>query len=380
MTKIYLIRHAEAEGNLYRIAQGQYNSILTDLGQQQVRALERRFADVPIDAVYASDLYRTCATAAAIYIPKKLPLHRRRDLREICVGVWEQKTWGEIARTDPEQMENFSHRLHLWHAEGAETPVQVRDRVLHAVEEIAAENEGHTVAVFSHGCAIRILLATVQGYSLERLGETPTGCNTAVSLLEWENGKLRVVYRDDASHLEDPRFTGGAVLKKHPNALEPGLWFRPLTLPEDAAFFTGCVEGVWPESGRTASFDADRLLAGTDGRVTLVGCLPEGPVGIVQLDPARDAETERGCITLLCLPQKFRQRGFGVQLLGQAVAHYRPLGRKYLRAVLEPADETGRTFFTRYGFACTGQTSDGREIFEKDISYHPEFLGDSPEK
>ena len=35
MTKLYLIRHAEAEGNLYRIAQGQYNSILTDLGQQQ---------------------------------------------------------------------------------------------------------------------------------------------------------------------------------------------------------------------------------------------------------------------------------------------------------------------------------------------------------
>ena len=54
MTKLYLIRHAEAEGNLYRIAQGQYNSILTDLGQQQVRALERRFADIHIDAVYLS--------------------------------------------------------------------------------------------------------------------------------------------------------------------------------------------------------------------------------------------------------------------------------------------------------------------------------------
>ena len=83
MTTIYLIRHAEAEGNLYRIAQGQDNSILTDLGWQQIRALERRFAEIPVDAVYASDLYRTCATASAIYRPKGLPLHRRRDLREI---------------------------------------------------------------------------------------------------------------------------------------------------------------------------------------------------------------------------------------------------------------------------------------------------------
>ena len=66
MTTIYLIRHAEAEGNLYRIAQGQYESSLTDRGWRQVRALERRFADIRIDAVYASDLYRTRATATAI--------------------------------------------------------------------------------------------------------------------------------------------------------------------------------------------------------------------------------------------------------------------------------------------------------------------------
>ena len=378
MTKIYLIRHAEAEGNLYRIAQGQYNSILTDLGQRQVQALEKRFADIHIDAVYASDLYRTCATAAAIYIPKKLPLHRRRDLREICVGVWEQKTWGEIARTDPEQMENFSHRLHLWHAEGAETPAQVRDRVLRAVEEIAAENEGRTVAVFSHGCAIRILLATVQGYSLERLGETPTGSNTAVSLLEWENGKLHVVYRDDASHLEDPRYTGGTVLKKHANALEPGLWFRPLSLPEDSDFFAGCVGGVWQESGCREPFDANRLMAGTAGRTTLVGCLPEGPVGVVQLDTDRDAAQQAGWITLLCLPRPVRQRGFGVQLLGQAVAHYRPLGRECLRVALEPEDSTGRDFCARYGFTPAGQAPDGREILEKHIGFHPEFLGGGP--
>ena len=92
MTTIYLIRHAEAEGNLYRIAQGQANSSITDRGERQIQALARRFADIPIDAVYASDLYRTCATASAIYRPKGLELHRRRDLREICVGVWEQKT------------------------------------------------------------------------------------------------------------------------------------------------------------------------------------------------------------------------------------------------------------------------------------------------
>ena len=39
MTTIYLIRHAEAEGNLYRIAQGQANSSITDRGERQIQAL-----------------------------------------------------------------------------------------------------------------------------------------------------------------------------------------------------------------------------------------------------------------------------------------------------------------------------------------------------
>ena len=56
MTTIYLIRHAEAEGNLYRIAQGQANSSITDRGERQIQALARRFADIPIDAVYALSL------------------------------------------------------------------------------------------------------------------------------------------------------------------------------------------------------------------------------------------------------------------------------------------------------------------------------------
>ena len=75
MTTLYLIRHAEAEGNLYRRIHGQYDSLITDNGYRQIQALEQRFADTPIDAVYSSDLFRTMTTARAIYVPKGLPLH-----------------------------------------------------------------------------------------------------------------------------------------------------------------------------------------------------------------------------------------------------------------------------------------------------------------
>ena len=75
MTTIYLIRHAEAEGNYFKRIHGQYDSPVTALGRQQIACLEQRFADIPVDAVYSSDLRRTCQTAEAITMPKGLPLH-----------------------------------------------------------------------------------------------------------------------------------------------------------------------------------------------------------------------------------------------------------------------------------------------------------------
>ena len=83
MTTLYLIRHAEAEGNVFRRLQGHYNAMITPNGRKQIAALAKRFEDVPIDAVYASDLSRTCCTAGAIYLPKGLPLHKDPRFREL---------------------------------------------------------------------------------------------------------------------------------------------------------------------------------------------------------------------------------------------------------------------------------------------------------
>ena len=43
MTEIYLIRHAQAEGNRYRMMQGHWDGALTALGYRQIEELARRF-------------------------------------------------------------------------------------------------------------------------------------------------------------------------------------------------------------------------------------------------------------------------------------------------------------------------------------------------
>lgn len=89
MTRIYIVRHAEAEGNLYRRAHGWYNSLITQRGYRQIAALSHRFAQVHIDAVYSSDLFRTMTTARSIYETHGLELHTLPALREINLGDWE---------------------------------------------------------------------------------------------------------------------------------------------------------------------------------------------------------------------------------------------------------------------------------------------------
>lgn len=360
MTRIYLIRHAEAEGNLYRIAQGQYDSLITDRGYRQIAALSRRFADIPIDAVYSSDLRRTCITAQALYVPKHLPLHKCKKLREICVGEWEQMTWGEIARRAPEELEHFTNRLDLWRVPGAETVLQVQQRMLEAVREISEAHDGETVAAFSHGMAIRILLAAIQGCSHEELARTTHGDNTAVSLIESDGGKLRVIFRDDNSHLAS---LPAQTRRKRGVGLEPGMYFLPTRLPEEAPFLTDCVRSGW---GDSRSYDPETLLSQAAERPTLTAWLGERPAGVLQLNPEKAAEQGEGWISLYCMDSAYRNQGYGVQLLGQAVQYYRPKNRHILCLSLPDGSGEAEKFFGCYGFQPGEEEAGNRRVWRKD--------------
>ena len=97
-----------------------------------------------------------------------------------------------------------------------------------------------------------------------------------------------------------------------------------------------------------------------------MGYLREEPVGVIQMGPAP------GWISLACIRPDCRKRGFGAQLIGQAVQYAREQGARTLSAAAESSGE----FFGDYGFSPVGKTEDGRTVFEKDIRYDPEFLSE----
>lgn len=335
MTTIYLIRHAEADGNLYRRAHGWYDSVITDRGYRQIAALAKRFASTRFDAVYSSDRRRTMTTALSVYKTHGLPLVTTPRVREIGIGVWEDHPWAELERTDGEQLERFNTDAAHWHVAGGEYLPDVRERMIGALREIAEAHPNGTAAVFSHGMAIRLTVGTLQGLSLHEIDGTGHAENTAVSRLEYENGAFRVAYRDDASHLEN----GLQTLKrqawlKNARGFEGGIYYVP--------------------SGAEGHFDV---------------CRAGETVGAVSVD-----KCENGLATIgeFWLENDVQGLGFGQQLVGQALSYARAHGCERLSTGrIAKSNEHGLRRAREWGFTQTGEGSDWLE-FQKNFEYDEE--------
>ncbi len=361
MTTLYLIRHAEAEGNLYRRIHGQYNSLITDNGYRQIRALQERFADVPIDAVYSSDLFRTMTTARAIYVPKGLPLQTRSDLRELNMGEWEDRSWAGIDRANKEMMGLFSATSPDFRAPGGESFPEVRRRGTAALLDIAAKHPNGTVAVFAHGTFIRNTVAEFLGIGPENMKKMGHSDNTAVSLLEIENGKVHVVYMDDNSHLtpEISTLARQHWWNKADKKLDVNLWFAPFDLSqeENRAFYRACREDAWKNLyGRLDRYDGEGFLSEAyhhwqaNPQSLAMAMAGSHPSGLLQLDLNRGAREKKGYISFLYLSPEQRRNGVGVQLIGKSISVYRPLGRDWLQLSCSEANKPALAFYEKYGF------------------------------
>lgn len=366
MTKIYLIRHAEAEGNLYRRSQGQYDANISALGQAQIAALAERFREESIDALWSSDLHRTMSTATAIlkYHPQ-LELKTTPTLREVCMGVWEDMPWGNIDRDDHEQMELFSGDPARWSVPSSESYEAVVVRIKETILALGAMYEGKTIAVVSHGFAIRALLCDHFGIPSEEFHRLPYGDNTSVSLLTVENGSLGVEWYNDNSHLGDELSTFARQhwwRQKHGDAKESFI-FEPLDPGTEGELFSRCYAATWMESHGNLTGYVPSLylhtatqLADKDPRCVMKLLANGEFAGLIQIDPERGAEEGAGWISLLYVEPAQRNRRLGIQLVGHAVSYFRRLGRRSIRLHVSKTNENALGFYRNNGFSVLRET------------------------
>lgn len=360
MTKIYLIRHAEAEGNYYRRIHGQYDSKLTQRGYKQIDALAERFRNEHIDALYSSDLIRTMETAKAItrYHPELTIIPEPR-LREISMGVWEDLPWGNVAYDEPEQMLNFSSDPDNWHVKEAESFEHLKNRITSIITELAAKHDGQTIAVVSHGMAIRMLISHVKGIPSERIHEIQHGDNTCVALFLNEDEKLSVSYYNDTCHLTDSLSTfANQTWWKEKNQVDfTNLRIVPMDVGIDARLYSDCYADAWRTAhGSLIGFAATpylenaRRVSRYDPSYVAKAYFGDDFAGIVELDPELMKYLGAGWLSFCYLRPEYRNKGFGAQLVGHSISVFRRQQRKSLRLHVAETNTTATGFYEKLGF------------------------------
>jgi probable phosphoglycerate mutase len=364
MTKIYLIRHCEAEGNYYRRIQGHTNGRATARGYKQIDALAERFRDVKIDALYSSDLSRAMTTAGAItrYHPE-LTLVTNPRLREINLGAWENVPWGNIEREDPHQLALFSHDPGSWHVPGAESFEELYERISSALLSIAAQHDGQTVAVVSHGTAIRTLLCGLLGIPSDETDRMGHADNTAVCLLTAENGALTPEFYNDNSHLDESisTFAAQGWWKEKSGSDRNNLAIYPLDTESEEELYSACYADAWQTvHGTLNGFSAEGYWRSAQSHAKdepqcLVKALRgDDFVGLIDLSPNRGKTESAGWISLLYIAPEYRGQHYAAQLLGHAVCLFRDMGRQSLRLHVAETNDRAIAFYEHNGFSCTG--------------------------
>jgi len=364
MTRVYIVRHGEAEGNVYRRIHGHYDSDLTENGLRQVQALEERFRSIHLDAVYSSDLIRCRKTARAMYEHKGLPLQLDPGLREFNFGQWEDCTWAEIGMKDPAGMKKFELPTADFRAPGGESFDELRRRVAHTVLKLAARHDGQTIGIATHYLALRSMLSLFHGYKVEDINRKIPRCdNTGVTCLDIEDGKVSFVFECDNSHLpyelstlshQAWKVTGGIA---DPAA---NLWYRPWDPGEEKDLYLRFREETWYRVHPNDPFDGEKFYRQASSASRFdpksVVCVMQADrvAGLLEMDLERDKEQGVGFIYFYYMAPEIRDHHLGIQLLGQAISTFRPLGRNKIRLRCSEDNEQGMHFYLKNGFRPVG--------------------------
>ncbi len=99
---LYCVRHGESVHNAEGRIQGQADIPLSDFGRRQGEAIAAALAELPIDAIYASPLLRALETAQIVARRLNLPIRIDPRLKEIHIGVFQNRLRSEVAELYPE--------------------------------------------------------------------------------------------------------------------------------------------------------------------------------------------------------------------------------------------------------------------------------------
>ncbi len=186
--KIYFVRHGKTEWNLEGRFQGYSgDSALLPESYQDLEKLGKHLADLPLDAIYSSDLQRAEKTAVEI---AKANHHCQtvlttQQLREWNFGTLEGSKIAIFRAIYPKQAWALKHNLALFKHDvfDAESVHQVTQRMVDFIQSLQEENL-ETVLIVSHGAFLTASIHRLLGFPPAQLRHRGGLDNASISILE----------------------------------------------------------------------------------------------------------------------------------------------------------------------------------------------------
>jgi len=177
MKEIYLLRHAQSEGNKLGLFQGNLDFPLSEEGKKQALQTAELLKKFHFEVIYTSPQRRALETAKLIAERLNLPLKVDERLKEISYGILEGRKHSEVENWEPYQKwleDPVKNPL-----EGVDNLFEVQKRVLEFLKELSEEK----VLVVTHGGIVRVALCTVANIPLNSIWRFSVG-NCSLTKLE----------------------------------------------------------------------------------------------------------------------------------------------------------------------------------------------------
>ena len=168
-TLVYLFRHGEVVLAETRRFIGHLDVPLSAGGEEQCVAQADRLRDVPLAALYSSDLARARRSGELLGAPYGLTPVEVPALREMSMGRWEGLTAEQIMEREPDAFATWMSSVGEFPFPEGESVPDLVARAWPALEALADAHQGASIAVVAHGGTNRAVLCQALGLPLGRL-------------------------------------------------------------------------------------------------------------------------------------------------------------------------------------------------------------------
>lgn len=188
VTTLYLVRHGKTVGSDIKTYKGSIDIPMSEAGIEQIKNTAGFISNYDkasrLSAVYCSPLSRAVKSAEIIAEAYGLTRLISPDLMERHFGIWEGMSYTEIKEKYPEEFEAWANNPLIYSPTNGESTLEVRDRIIPALENIISKHNGESIAIVAHGGVNRIILCHILGIPLENIFRVEQNFG-AVSVIEF---------------------------------------------------------------------------------------------------------------------------------------------------------------------------------------------------